>query len=223
MKLLVLILATKKQPWERILREGIYKTWASKEYDNVKIVSYYGDVKEKREDGSGLYLPTPCIQYTHKTLLAFKHSLENYDFDFILRTNVSTYVRVKRFYEWLKDKPLEKFYSGFPHNHKKFGVSGTCMVYSKDLIKMIVDNMNKIKRNPDDVALSKFLNDMNVPRVKNIDRLDLEKQEVPDKKILEKYMFIRCKTKYNNGKLSEKDMKRNDDEKMITIHKKLYT
>ena len=221
MKLLILILATRQNPWERIIREGIFETWAAKVYDNIRIIPYYGNNEKCEEKNGDLLLTSPCEDYTKKTLEAFKYLLENYEFDYILRTNVSTYVRVEKFYNWLKNKPRKEYYAGFAIKgqipSEKWIAAGINMIYSWDIIKKFVDNMDSIDGNLDDQSLGWFLIQNGVDLIDHIERKKLIRwglknfENIP-KQELERYMFFRCRTVRMKGKRLNKDSNYRDDQ-----------
>jgi len=100
-------------------------------------------------------------------------------YDYIIRTNLSTFWIYERLIEYLKNIPKSGFF-GSPimelkdNNNIKTGEfgSGTCMIFSKELIKIIVDNINNFcLERADDVAISLLLIRNNI-NITNIERYD---------------------------------------------------
>jgi hypothetical protein len=108
---------------------------------------------------------TPCG--TKKTLLAMKYVKDNYDFDFILRTNLSSFYVLPKLKNTLNTLDKENIFTGY--NKGEF-VSGTQMIFSKDTIKILTNSINEIinkynttdRMHNDDVAISDFLKNKNI-------------------------------------------------------------
>jgi hypothetical protein len=86
--------------------------------------------------------------------------LKNIEFDYIFRTNSSSYIDKKLLYNYLIDKPKTNFYSGVigDLNGNKFA-SGSGYVLSKDLVEVVLDNLDLWNHDYiDDVALGILLN-----------------------------------------------------------------
>lgn len=237
MKLLITFLATNKEPFTTIRNKGIYKTWVKDAPNNVNIFPLFGNNSFKKPilENNKLILPVNCSNLTEKTKLAFKYFIDNnFDFDYLIRTNESTYVRINELLRYLKSKSRENFHAGYPA--KKGNIiyaSGTAMIYSRDLIEDVSNNMDKIKGHPDDVEIGKYFQSKgilpeNVKRLNIQDtNMELTKKEV-EKKLSDDVFFIRCKTNKTNGKKFDQNKmtdirKKNDTEKMIFLYNYFHT
>lgn len=92
------------------------------------------------------------------------------EYDYVFRTNLSSYIDKRMLHEYLSDKPREKYYSGFIGHIDKniFGqvvdlieyASGSGIVLSKDLVDILLKNKNKMDNDSliDDVAVGQLLN-----------------------------------------------------------------
>jgi hypothetical protein len=131
----------------------------------IKEGEYRLDINNNTLYTSGKECITPCG--TKKTLLAMKYVQDNYDFDFILRTNLSSFYVLQKLKNTLNMLNKENIFTGY--NKDNF-ISGTQMIFSKDIIDILTNSMNEIinKYNStngihnDDVALSDFLKNKNI-------------------------------------------------------------
>ena len=97
----------------------------------------------------------------NKTLLSMEALLPRLDeFDYILRTNLSSFYYFPKLFEFLKTLPSTECYSAVigSLNGKKFG-SGAGFILSPDLVKLLIDRKAELIDNPlpDDVAIGHFL------------------------------------------------------------------
>lgn len=111
----------------------------------------------------------------NKTIMSMEYLLPRIDeFDFILRTNLSSFYVFPRLLEFLKTIPKTGCYCA---SGEGFG-SGCGFLLSSDIVKLLVENKNHLFNNSinDDVAIGYFLRDKGIklypaPR---IDFLSLE-------------------------------------------------
>jgi hypothetical protein len=155
-------------------------TWISlKQKENIDVFHYIGDSSDTYNDDKTIYLNTPDMiqNVSLKTLLAFKYVLENgFNFTHIYRTNSSSYVNLELLNKYIKDKPNTNFLagpSGFDTNFKVKFVSGSGFVISKDLVQLLINNLEKINIHTlDDVSISEFLVAKNKIQIHDIIRTD---------------------------------------------------
>ena len=150
-----------------------------------------------------LITPTPegWAFIGEKTLQAFKYLLENHDFDFIFRTNTSSYVDAARLLQRLHDMPKSGVYAGFVGTalgKLKFA-SGAGILLSRDVVKRICDHASEWKHGLiDDVALADLISRFDGPKVELIplERLTLPSlavaKEADADQITNSY-HVRCK------------------------------
>ena len=233
MKLLILICSDRVIPHNiKIMDEGILKTWSSRTYKNIKILPYYGGFKESKLAETHIEVTAPDIGYEtlyDKTLEAFKIAYNDIDFDIMLRTNISTYIRPDYLYSILKHYELNDFFGSTWYHplDEKCYFSGITMLFSKDVIKQIIDSRVKnVNGQPDDVLLGKIImklypnyNDM----YKSFKRLDIKENSLEtlnDPLFKIKYSNIwafRCKTESNGVENRNLDI-----EKMKLLDKFFY-
>lgn len=85
------------------------------------------------------------------------------DYDFIIRSNSSTFINVDRIREELESKK-DNIYMGAYGDGWKF-VSGTCVIFSRDVLKKLVDGYQSVNfYREDDVVIGNILEQANVPQ-----------------------------------------------------------
>lgn len=122
------------------------------------------EVPSRELDGH-IIVPVPDTPFTIgiKTLAAFRYVLEHYDFDFLLRTNSSSYVNLKKLNELCATLPRAAFYGGaiVSHGEETF-VSGSGILLTRDLVLKIVSDNDFEFSMADDVAMSRSLQRIHV-------------------------------------------------------------
>lgn len=160
MKLLILVLSMKDGGIYDNFYETQKKTWDSIEVDGVETFYFFGNQIENKVVGNEILtsVPESLFNCGYKTLQALD-LIKNLEFDYIFRTNSSSYVDKKLIKEFLKDKPTSNFYSailGFD-NEIRFG-SGCGYFLSKDLVNLVLENKNLWDHSIiDDISMAKLL------------------------------------------------------------------
>ncbi len=230
MKLLVLILGARSGQYPEIINNS-FNTWVTLKNENTQVFVYYGANKTEII-GNELLVKTPDNCITEKTLKAFEYALEKFEFDYIVRPNASTYVRLDKLYRYLSNCQRKNYYGGLKQTIN--GVtypSGTYMIFSRDIIENIVSNKKIINENQwaDDWVIGKYLQEQNIFVSDNIEQYTiidhwpeieiLKKMYKTTKEEFDKYMFFRCKTEIP---IKPQFYIRNDILKMNYLHKTLY-
>lgn len=133
-----------------------------------------------------------------KTLEAFEASLKNFDFDYIYRTNASSYIDLDGLNEFLRNKPIANFYAGVVGNYQGISFASGCGYFiSRDLVEKVIQKKNRWDHSYiDDVSLGKLLTrEMNIA-IQMVKRVDLNSEIVDLVKIenIKKSIFhFRCK------------------------------
>lgn len=177
MKIIILILSSENKPYD-MLEKVIRETWAREYPDNVEIYYYYGGDRNYI-DGDKIYSNSEENIYNigRKTINAFEF-LSNKDYDYIFRTNSSSYVNIEYLLEYIKDKPNNMFYHGVIGHYEPENfnfVSGSGYIISRDLIDLVIENKDKWDHsfpNADDVSIAKLLNSFGVVATSGV-RIDL--------------------------------------------------
>ena len=178
-KLILLVIANRSELYDKFV--NIY--WKKFiEYTNklgqIKIFLLYGndniepfnDIKENIIQYNEKDSLIPGI--LKKTLYAFEYINNNYEFDYILRTNLSSFFIYDKLIKLIDTFSKTKFLSG-PlgptfinlNNQEEYDkkldyfVSGTAIILSKDLVSDIINKKNNLNYSLfDDVAISNLLN-----------------------------------------------------------------
>ena len=175
-KILILVANSTYYP-SNLMTPLIIKTWGKD--PRVKTLIYQGDSEESYHDENKIYL-TSSNEFnsaSKRTLEVLKYSLENIDFDYLLRVTTTTYINIENLILFLRNKEpknlfcgVSDFYPPFDTGEKKIRfISGAGFILSKDLVKLTVDNANNFdfSFNLDDVSIGKLL----------INELGIETQE----------------------------------------------
>ena len=118
-----------------------------------------------------------------KTILGLKWLSNNEDFDFLIRTNTSTYFDTRKMSAailgWHESATIAAGeFGNTPYTweetvNRGYFLAGTAIVLSRDLVERLVDiEDSEWKTLPDDVALSKGISSLGVP-FRHLSRVDL--------------------------------------------------
>jgi hypothetical protein len=141
-------------------------------------------------------VPETYLNTNPKTIAGLRHLLATREFDFIFRTNTSTYVNLKMLDEFVQSIPADGFYGGFvgERDGVRFA-SGTCTLLSRDLVKHAVNDPEWEYGVIDDVAMGRCMSRARVAvqplvRVDVTSRVELEALDSED---LSCAFVVRCK------------------------------
>jgi len=97
-----------------------------------------------------------------KTCKAIEYVYNNCNYDFLIRTNLSTLFNLSNLFEYLRLIPKENACGGF--NYRTF-ITGTGVILSKDVSKIILDNFLRydIYKYNEDIIISAVLNKFKTP------------------------------------------------------------
>lgn len=158
MKIIIIVLSYNDNNIYSKFYEAQKKTWDSEKINDIDTYYLFGNHSCNEIIGKELLVNIPEPDYGNKTLNSFI-LVDSMDYDYIFRTNSSSYIDKSLLLEYVKDKPKEKYYSGVigTYNGIEFA-SGSGYFLSKDLVKLVIDNRNMWNLNHiDDVALGEFL------------------------------------------------------------------
>lgn len=133
-----------------------------------------------------------------KTLDAFDASFLAFDFDYIFRTNVSSYLDLGGLLRFVSDKPRNNFYAGKIGNHHGIDFASGCGYFiSRDLVSKVLSNRDLWDHNLiDDVSLGKLLTEELSISIQQVKRIDLNSTDVDLDQIRENALSVfhyRCK------------------------------
>ena len=181
MKLIILVLSKKDNG---NIYDKFYQlqkdTWDSVDVENVSTFFYFGDSSENYIDGEDIFVSTEdsLRNCGLKTIEVFK-ILKDYHYDFIFRTNSSSYVDKELLYKFLLDKPKLRYYAGKVGNHYNIPfASGSGFVMSKDIVDFLLLNESKINHHfLDDVSFGKILSENDI-NPKELPRFDVTSDNI---------------------------------------------
>src|SRR5271157_292661 len=165
MKLLIGVIASEEPLYQRLIEEGLKRTWAMAE-DDVEIVYYYGGRSSTTVEGDKVFFPVleGVENIGRKTIEFFRFARERKIFDWLIRTNCSSYIDIANLKRFLLNKPREIFFSAVVNHYagRPFA-SGSGYILSSDLVRKVIDNEQSWNhRLLDDVAISFLLQDLGI-------------------------------------------------------------
>lgn len=142
LKVLILVLSVNDKALYSNFFKVQKKTWDSIKVDGIETLYFFGNSKEEKIQSNRILLKiNESIENCgYKTIKAFELT-KFYNYDYIFRTNSSSYIDKEKLYEYLKDKPRNSFYSGVIGDHLgiKFA-SGSGYIISRDLVNIVLEN-----------------------------------------------------------------------------------
>lgn len=165
-KAIILVLASYNKPLYRELRK-IYTKYIYAN-PNFKFFLLYGSSARFNAEPYDLILrdleekPWPGMMI--KNLKAFQYVENNFSYDFIVRTNLSTFWVLDRLLHRLESLPTTKMYTGSARKLSIHGtmtevfIGGTGLILSRDLVQVLLKGSNSLIREdlPEDLVLSQF-------------------------------------------------------------------
>ncbi|MBP6477754.1 MAG: hypothetical protein KBA90_13860 [Chitinophagaceae bacterium] len=196
MKILIMVLSYNEPPYDSLMRMQ-QATFDSIEVEGVRTVYYYGggkgwvNEKEFSADADDLY-----FRMHWKFALALKE-VWDWDWQFIFRTNSSSFICKDRLVEVAKNLPTENLYSGWRIDGPEYSIcSGAGFWLSRDTAKLIIDNFDGEMNCEEDCLVGKLLWDNNVPIIDDKSRFDVP-MSISEKEIPLDLYHYRFKTTQN--------------------------
>ena len=237
MKILVLVPSCNNGIYNE-LDYAIKNTWGKCLHDNVEVLYYFGysdnksiplqgeAIQEGKDIICGYIENMPNIG--RKTVCAFEHVYQNYEFDYIFRCCSGSYIDINKMLKAIEDKPKEKYYGGVivkqaRHSAGQPFISGAGYFLSRDLVQYIVQNKEKWNYAlPDDIALSVILRNAMVSMSELNSRIDILNNPLPNPFLNEKKIYNKDFFHYHFCKHPEcmyaiskvKNMKNSNDDNM---------
>lgn len=172
-KVLVLIIASDDQPVYPELQK-IWRTYMHNDPEHIEAYFIRGNPDLPfmyTIDGDTLWLRTaeniiPGI--INKTILSLEALSPHIyrKFDYVLRTNLSSFYVFPRLLEFLKKCPRKKFYCGSDIGINRNIASGSGFILSHDLAKLLITNKRYFVNNQssyDDVLIGEFMCKQKIP------------------------------------------------------------
>lgn len=202
-KVLVLVLCSRNylSKISSSAQKDIWKSWMS----DYKIIHFVGnnDIENRElnyiDMNSKKYLIVDTDdKYENialKTFLAFKEIYVKYDFDYIFRTNTSSFIDFNNFEKYIENNYEKLDFSGIKLkvNEGDEIASGAGIFLSRKNIKIILDNEKKFDTLlPDDVAIARLLKSFNI-HPENSTRKDLKNIPRPNQIYNSSDFHYRCR------------------------------
>lgn len=167
------------------------ETWIKECHQNVAVHPVFGDPSVKSFGPSSLdvnSLSEIIVRTAEsrenllgKTISAMEWALNEYkDAKFFFRPNCGSYVNTNLLYNFLQTQNKSGYYSGIFGNVQNIDYcSGSCTLFSRDLVQMMVDNKNNLEYNGmmDDVSMGYFLQNQKVKRSDGAKRVNVRGSE----------------------------------------------
>lgn len=157
MKLLILVQACQDAPYDNINKCQM-DTWDSIHINDVETWYYYGNNGSSDYIIEGNKIFCPCSEAYNmmhwRMSLALKF-LINRDWDYIFRTNTSTYVRKDRIKGYIDKMGLkERIYEGVPGGGF---ISGTGILMSRDIVNILLEQLDPYPTDSEDACIGSIL------------------------------------------------------------------
>lgn len=167
-KILILVLSADFPPYDGMVKTSL-STWDSIEHENMETVYYFGKSSKQNTD-KFIYLPVveSLNNMTEKTFKAFEWALQNKEFDYLCRPHSCVYVDKKELANYVEGLPNENVFATLKVSGEvNWGWGGTGFILSRDVIKKLVDNYDKVRPNlMEDQAVSFLINDLGIEYTK---------------------------------------------------------
>ena len=200
------------------------QTWDSYSIDGVKTYYFFGGGEDNKIVGNEIITKFPknienALQRTIKSLEILKNN--GIEYDFIFRTNSSSYIDKELLYNFVYSIPLNKIYGGHIGRYGDIPyVSGSGILISKDLCELMIINKDNFDYSLiDDVSIGKLFKENRI-NIFPISRINIHPNTIID--CLDETHFSEIPKNRIMYRLKNND--RNFDLKsMITIHNSKYT
>lgn len=141
-------------------------------------------------------VPETYINTNAKTVAGLRYMLQHFSFDYLLRTNTSTYVNLRLLTEFVKGLPQEGYYGG-PVGMAD-GIeyaSGTGMLFSRDIVRLIACDPKWEFGVIDDVAVGRCMkrNGISLHPLGRVDILNETDIQTLNRDELRSTFLVRCK------------------------------
>lgn len=193
MKILLLIISSQEEPYrsfEKLCRYYIFShsnidsyfiEFSSQINDNYQISNSKIIFKGQESVIPGCY---------EKTKLALKY-LFNTNYDYVVRTNLSTLIDLNSLFAHLENSPREKYYAGFKASYKNRipFCSGALFILSKDIAEFLNSHTIFKQNTPDDVYIGEIINNKFGDIRKHLNRQIITDSKTPLNKRVCQYRF----------------------------------
>ena len=105
-----------------------------------------------------------------KTVHSYGYIDEHFDYDYIMRTNLSSMYDINQLSVFIDNLPKTGLYCGERRVLPAFDfISGSCFILSKDIVKLLLENVNDINFSCiDDCSIALLMKKLNIPITSNM-------------------------------------------------------
>lgn len=199
MKILILVLSSKKEPFFSLMKKQ-QQTWDSIYYPNVETIYYYGDNVENTIEISKwaheLILNTSDeYKMMHWKFFLTLEKIINRDWDFVFRTNSSSYIDKANLLEFANRLPKNGCYCGVEIENY---ASGAGFFISKDVVNILLSsNFTNNEIEWEDKYIGKILYENKVKFSSESMRFDVNDNNINEINNSNHYHY-RCKSENDN-------------------------
>ncbi len=183
---------TQQKIWNKYANDFKIKHFIGSPYSSEREVDY---VSVQEDNYLILNTDDGYPNLAKKTLLAFDWAVSNYKFDYLFRTNTSSFVDFKKLTQFTKDKNNNLDYSGVVLDVEEGDTiaSGAGFFLSRKNVELILNNSDKFDTSlPDDVAIARLLKNFDISPT-NLIRKDLKTVPKPNSVYLSDHFHYRCR------------------------------
>jgi len=164
MKVLILVLSCLRDPYDKLMKAQ-QRTWDSVDVPGAETIYYYGGNTGFKvvNHYSREFSANSCdgLNMAHWKYALTLREVMSLEWDFIFRTNSSSYVNKRELLKMAKKLPKEKCYCGASGECGMFA-SGCGHFISRDVAQILLDEMqcnigNDVNYTPDDVYIGQIL------------------------------------------------------------------
>lgn len=141
-KILILVMSSPSiEPYGELIKKQ-KETWDSVFVENVKTIFYYANPEISSPVLHGTNLSINIEENILNNTIKFKKSLQyviNMDWDFIFRTNASSYIDKRRLLNYCQTLPIKGCYCGIDGG--RFASGSGCFI-SRDLVECLINNIS---------------------------------------------------------------------------------
>jgi len=171
-KICLLIIYSSNTNYDKMLKvqQSYYKNFQAQiTYYFIKFREQIDDIMIN-EETKFIYIKGQegIMNILKKTLIAMEYVTKTHEFDFLIRTNISTVVDIYNLGDFLNRIPKTKYYGGghilelkWGTNYSLFGTvyaQGTGIILSRDIVEDMCQNQDKLEYNIiDDVSIGRYI------------------------------------------------------------------
>jgi hypothetical protein len=191
MKILILVLSCLDKPFDLLMKRQ-QETWDSIPNENIKTIYYYGNGGGFKKINENIFEygaeSSDEYEFMHWKFYLLLKEIINDDWDYIFRTNSSSYVDKENLLKFAETLPKEKCYCGII---EQFYSSGCGFFLSKDVANTLLNsNYSSDRQDFEDMYIGRVLMSCGIGVTPGATRADLDNGNFGN---LNTYHF-RCKS-----------------------------